>query len=497
MDELAKAIDEAAYSGDMPMLLELSLQIDGLIEKSSGPQKTVLHYWQSNVFAALENGTSEATSNYAEKQLGSLRTAISSEGFKRLIHQQKVQILTNLGNQLTDQGRYGEALEHYDNALQIIPKYALTLANHARCSIGYARLVNDITHQQLLLWSAQRSFFQASEDDAVFENEAELSKLRPEFRQRAIGLGSGINVQNCQELICDDEGVNSLGRSEAERSYRAYCLENTLFLNPINDAYNHSIAATDEISIASIMKHVDDIEVSLPLEFSLFNRIKQEYVTARYLYYEALTSTGVHFSDREVLLADTYDYTLHGIAFEKLRVSYRYAYSVLDRVALLVNHYWSLGHGATTISFGGIWYKKRGSKQLLATISETTNPALRALFELSKDLHSSTRKSFSEPDARLLADLRNALEHRFVEITDDFSGVGSEYVDTPKAERVRIPLSVLESKTMRMLQFARNACIYLPMAINFEEQNKEGQNAGLFGRTSVSDVRDKNKQRWS
>ena len=495
LNELAQQIDEAVYYQDKKRLISLSVQVAEFIKTSSGSQLTTILYWQSNIYSALAGEDQKLENINLEKQLGSLRTALSSEGFDQVNDQFKVQILTNLGTLLTDQGRYCEAIEHYDNALRLSPKYALSNANRARCLMGFARLVNDAVHQHMLLWAAQSSFKNASTDDAIFEDERQLFTLKPDFKRRAIGISSAIDAEYCQSII-DDDDVGLLGQSEPERSYRSFCLQNALFLNPLNDAYKHPVVATDVVSISSIMKRVDDTNAHPPLEFSLFNRIKQEYTTARYFYHDALTSEGIHFSDREVKLANTYDYTRHGLAFEKLRVAYRYAYSVLDRIALLINHYWSLGHETRKISFSGIWYKPRkNSRPVHPVVSATENSALRALFELSKDLHSKERKSFSEPDARLLADLRNALEHRFVEITDDVIEHLEKYVDVPNSERVRIPLSILESKTMRMLKLTRSACIYLPMALNFEEQGEENLRSGLYGQTTVETVHDKDKRR--
>jgi LA2681-like HEPN len=497
MDSLAESIDDAAGAKDRIALEGLTNKILGYVNggDAKNQQMVLLHYWLSNVFSALASIEVDDESHYFERQLSSLRTAITHKEFPVTGKLEQVQIKTNLANALTNRGRYPEALEHYDGALNIIPNYGLTLANRARCLMGYARLANEVSYQQILLHAAQLSFFRAAEADILFETDEQFENLKPALRERAVGLTSMIDVASCKTAF--ETSTKALGRSKAERVYRLFCLEKKLFLNPINDAHKHAFVAVDSICIASIAKSVDEIDIHPPLEFSLFNRIKQEFVTARFLLYEAMTTVGVHFSDRHVSLADTYDYTLHGIAFEKLRVSFRASYSVLDRVALLVNHYWSLGHKITSISFADVWYEKRDSNVMHKSIANTNNLALRALFELSKDLHSEERISFSEPDARLLADLRNALEHRFVEITDDFTGLVGDYVDLPKSERVRIPLSLLEDRALRMLRFARNACIYLALAISVEEQTKMKSVEGLTSTGQVNDVRDRDKQRWS
>lgn len=489
-------IDQATDTNNELQLKKLRIKIDEFLKSgdTKGEHYVILSYWKSNIFSALYNITENKDNNLLEMQLCELRSAISHRNFSDISQQNKVQIRTNLANALTNCGRYPEALEHYDDALKIMPNYGLTLANRARCLIGYARISNDVGHQQILLRAAQSSFFQAAKSDTIYETVHQIENLSPEYYARAEGLASGFDANRIDRAFKANE--KSLGRSKDEQKYRLYCLENRLFLNPINDAYNHPISAADPISISNLSKHIDESNIYPPIEFSLFNRIKQEFVTARYHHYEALTTSGLHFSDKNVKLSFTYDYTLHGIAFEKLRVAFRTAYSILDRVALLINEYWDLGHKATSISFADVWYKNRNSNQLHEKIITENNIALKALFELSKDLHSSKRASFAEPDARLLSDLRNALEHRFVEITDDYSGLPNDFKDVPKSSRIRIPLTVLENRTLRMLRFARSACLYLPLAINLEEQAKDKKDRGFLVAKPISDVRDYHKRRW-
>ena len=496
LQRLGQLIDNVIEGRNSTKLGQLSRQLEKQIEGGAGAEKALLLYWQSNIFSALADISGENAHEYIERQLGALRQSISSDGFGRLRPHQRVQILTNLGIILCDQGRYPEAIEHFDKALIFEPGYALTHANRARCLIGYARIVNDGTAQQLLLHGACQSFSKASSDDAIFETEQQLATLKAVFSDRLRGIWSVVDHQACEQLLSDNDQTE-LGRSKLEREYRLFCLQNQLFLDPINDIHKHPLAAADTVSIVSIVKLIDESDAHPPIEFSIFNRIKQEYVTARYFYFDAINTIGVHFSDRNVSLSYTYDYTQHGLALEKLRMSYRYVYGVLDRIALLVNRYWSLGYTATQTSFSSVWYRRKGSKKLHSAIAGSENPTLLALYELSTDLHSKQRESLSAPDARMLADLRNALEHRFVEIVDDFAGIMSEYRDVPKSERVRIPVSVLEKKTLRMLKLARSACIYVAMAINFEEQVKQKKSDGLSVQNQPSNVHDSDKRRWS
>jgi len=46
----------------------------------------------------------------------------------------------------------------------------------------------------------------------------------------------------------------------------------------------------------------------------MYNQLKQEFVSARYLYYEGITSEAVHFSDKKVYLYDTLDAPVYSLA---------------------------------------------------------------------------------------------------------------------------------------------------------------------------------------
>src|SRR5207245_1998729 len=98
----------------------------------------------------------------------------------------------------------------------------------------------------------------------------------------------------------------------------------------------------------------------VPPVIGFFNQIKQEFVSARYLYYEGLRSKGPHFSDRDVLLYNTLDYPVYSLATEKLRAAFRLAYSLFDKISFFLNHYLQLGHNPNKVSFRGVWCEPKG-----------------------------------------------------------------------------------------------------------------------------------------
>lgn len=88
-----------------------------------------------------------------------------------------------------------------------------------------------------------------------------------------------------------------------------------MFLNTLNDAFPYSISAHDILHLPNIITKIDEG----PRFHGLFNQIKQEYVSARFMIFDAISFQGSHFSDRDVHLVNTLDYPVYGISIEKLK----------------------------------------------------------------------------------------------------------------------------------------------------------------------------------
>ena len=59
----------------------------------------------------------------------------------------------------------------------------------------------------------------------------------------------------------------------------------------------------------------------VPGVIGFFNQMKQEFVSARFLYTRDRNFKGTHFSDRRVLLYNTLDYPAYSFATEKMRAA--------------------------------------------------------------------------------------------------------------------------------------------------------------------------------
>jgi hypothetical protein len=214
--------------------------------------------------------------------------------------------------------------------------------------------------------------------------------------------------------------------------------------------------------------------------------MKQEFVSARYLCYEGVNGDRPHYSDREVLLYNTLDYPSYSIAVEKMRTAFRIAYSLLDKIAYFLNTYLALGHKPNKVSFRSVWYETKGSERrpLLQHFSVCKNWPLRGLFWLSKDIFEDDFRLVTEPDAQALKDVRDHLEHKYLQLHEGWAVDAFSTGDDEKSQAVQIGLHLSRNdfavRTLRVLKLVRAALIYLSLAVHREEwQRRRGQKEGL------------------
>ena len=198
--------------------------------------------------------------------------------------------------------------------------------------------------------------------------------------------------------------------------------------------------------------------------------MKQEFVSARFIYYEGVHASGVHFSDRRVQLYDTLDYPAYSLGAEKMRMAFRISYSLLDKISFFLNDYFCLGHEARRVSFRSVWYETKGrAGSLVQRLTSSQNWPLRGLFWLSKDLFEPEFQSVTEPDAAALNDVRNHLEHRYLQLHgEDLQAI----TDAPQLA-YSLTTRDFEERTLRLLKLVRAALIYLSLAVHCEERRRQ------------------------
>jgi hypothetical protein len=261
-----------------------------------------------------------------------------------------------------------------------------------------------------------------------------------------------------------------LGDQKDLRKYREWCLENLLFINPLNDLGIHPIASHDCLNLPTIVIQFD----KPPDYLNLFNQIKQEFGTARYMYHESIQGYKPHFSDEDIVLVETMETARYSFYVEQLKLAYRMSYSILDKIAFFLNDYLDLKIAEHQVSFRSLWYQDIKKKSLRPFFENSKNWALRGLYWLSRDLFEKNEDfdSVLEPDAKEIAIIRNHIEHKGLKIVANNKWTFDMY-DEKKDISFVITRHNLEQKTLKLLKLARAAIMYLSFAVSHEEMQRK------------------------
>jgi hypothetical protein len=336
-----------------------------------------------------------------------------------------------------------------------------------------------------MLVAADDALTAAMRDDALYES-ADYQSARSAFEKERREIAERVDIAAIRSNI--DPHRPRLGKNAEEKSYRSWCLANRLFINPLNDLGPLAGAAQDVLTLPSLTDSIASAHP--PAIIGFFNQMKQEFVSARYLYYDGMHASGLHFSDRDVLLYNTLNYPTYSLGTEKMRAAFRLAYSLFDKISFFLNDYFSLGHKPRQVSFRSVWYEAKGSAPpLLQQFATYQNWPLRGLFWLSKDLFEEDFQLVTEPDAEALNDIRNHLEHKYLQLHHE------DPVATTETLGYALTKEDFAAKTVRLLKLTRAALIYLSLAVHREERmRKHTRGGGPILSIPLDPLRDEWKQ---
>ena len=473
LDKLALFVDAAGDTGHRAGL-EHAIKLAATIRPQCPAAKmAVLDYFEGNVWSCLRKlNHREGKDPWAWRQPELVQEVMcfrrALNGSARLPLDRQLPMLTNLGNIMSHLGRPVEALAYYDRAMALYPKYGMTLGNRAQATVFYSRYHYDRGHQYVFLARARDDFTEALKYPAEpGAHEAFRARLA-EFDERK--LTSHLKDFNLTR--------HSLGRLAPERRFRQWALKERLFLNPVNDLGPFPIAGRDILQLPNIVTRLEQG----PTFHGFFNQLKQEYAAARWFCYEALSAKGSpkeinDIADRQLMLVDAQDCARFGLQLEKLKLAFRAAYSLLDKIAFFLNAYLDLGLDLTRVNFRSVWFQDANPrKQQLHPKLPQDNAPLRGLFWLSRDFVEANPDfaSAMEPDAQAIATIRNHLEHRFLRVSE----MGAQEIWKEDIGYDLSPAS-LRDRTLRLLRSARAATIYLVLAMNTYEALHRPKSTGL------------------
>jgi len=482
MNYIAELIDHANDHSNLEEAQSALKLRDKIFINLDDIQKTEINYYKANAWSVIRHGKHSSGENIWEwdqteilQEIYWLRSSIKSLGFSSLNKFRQCQILTNTGNILSHIGRPIEAIEYWNRAIKIMPNFAMALGNLGLGLESYAKYFYDHGHAAVLIKEAHDLLRSVNNPNTIWDGDG-YQQIRNWMLNRSEIMKSYFNFELLSNISLTE---HSLGRSKTERLYRKWAIENCLFLSPLNDLGDYPIAAHDVLHLPDMILAIDQP----PNLIGFFNQLKQEFVSSRFFLWQEIVDSSSyknHFSDRDVLLLNTLDYPAYSISVEQIKIAFKMAYSLFDKIAFFINYYWSLGHSENAIYFHSVWFKNKDKKQLHPCFLKKENLALRGLYWLSKDFIEKDSQSLivlgetMEPDAYKLRSIRNHLEHKYLKVHDDLWTYGRDFENPLFRDNLAFHLSVSEliEKTMRIIKLARSALIYLSFAVHQEERIK-------------------------
>lgn len=467
IQELGRRIDFAVDKADVDALKSLDIEAEEHLGVGAEPD-AIIHYFRANIAAGLRGATGarkwEWRQPYLEREIRYLRLARSDSSFQDLKCLRRAQITTNLANTMNTLGRPIEAGRLYEKALSIIPNFGMAIANRGLARLNLSRMLYDLGHAKLIMAYACRDFEAVQMDTETWQEDYQHIVTR--LQKNINHIHSIMDVDTVTSVINSDKWDVGVG---LERDYRKRILKMGLFLNPLNMLGPLNISATDVLHLPSHGYGLSEP----PHYLAWYNQLKQEYITARLLYHEAMNGSPMedketHFADRDVRLVDTLDYPAFSVAVEKLRLSFRSAYSLLDKIAGFLNTYYKLGSEPQRVGLRGIWYSdSRKRQELRPEFTGRQNLPLRGLFWLSFDILGEVGADDTiAPEAAHLNDLRNLLEHRCLVLTTERFTREMKPVEHEE-------LFAFLTHTERMLELVHEALMLLSLSMHAEERQRK------------------------
>lgn len=559
----AKELDEFCQHADRYILTGDDVSLSALIEKYT--EKDIIfehpiyeaHYLYSlgNCYSSLyEKRKTEWYSEDLMKSVISYRKAIYSLPKKEWNEDEAITIArtnlrsmieTNLGNCLSSQGRALCCISHFDEAI-LLDFNPVAIISKARNELFLANSLYDEGHIQYHYFIAHKLVTKASEN---------IELLYPEQRET---LEEGGNLFKFKEWFEKSFDILSFDyyreykesfSSRKHKEYLEWCAGNSLFLNDLNDVCKDQITYQDIFALPPFIQSFNS-SLSMHEELSYhgnYDELKNDYCYARYLIFCAkdIPNDMPHMFNSTFQQVDDMAYSISNLKVAHYKSAFRAAYSLFDKIAYFISRFFNLNDIGKdrNISIDSLFRDSKKSYEWKPhqKLKDSDNHFIHALFYILRDLrkvgNSDEVTKWIDPDAVAFADIRNAMEHRSLKISDDFgyelatkhNSLSDEALQVmqdeleslpgkikdvnlkiknhsvlencslneleisltklqSKLEDVKaklyekkklsthsliIPISQFESRLLKLLELARNSIMYLSLAIHFEERKRD------------------------
>lgn len=368
----------------------------------------------------------------------------------------RTQAWTNLANQLSQTWRFGEAHDCRLAALRLDPRNGVAAGAAARD----------------LLWLHRIGICAPT-------TRIEAAYLAKVARQNGERITRFAGRKAADDLATLADEVGDVPERKAHRDpFLRWVEQERLTLAPTAELVEPSLGEIDWLALPDLLEREDGSAATPPPAYAMFNLLKGDFVLARDLAWRATTQAW----NRTARYADTLDYARYGTETAALVLSHRTALDLLDKAAVLANHYFALGETAERVYFRTIWRTKNPRSSPDTILRPQVGDAIRAgafalfaLVEMAADYD----KGWLQPQRHL----RNAGTHRFVVLHDE----GGERLARHTNEVERHDASAFEAEMIHALRVARSALQVLMLAIRQHEDVLCAGVKGFIGTLAVPD----------
>lgn len=460
-NELAGQCDDALSEKDVAKAESLISQIEALETTAPENKQVVVNYLLGNLHSGLSlllNENTEGWKNdsypfHFSKAINRFRTA---EKFSTPKLPYFHEIKANLANELCRQARILEVLERW-NPNFLIPGDSPFISAYSKSQelLRIGHFLNDPSHQQLYQYEAYKLLKAIKTYESDIPPQLQESYSTNPVVKALLEFGD----KNFSPLSGWDDAFKDKSKTAGERRYRAWCCENRLFLNFINDITIKPIANRD---ILQFPNYVTDIQEG-PYLSAAFSAIKREYCFARFLAFEGIHGIHPSYEDKGLFLTNTLDYVHYDGGTEKIKAAMRICFGTLDSLALLMNQYFN--EKATYAKFTTQWIKENLKTQ--------ENVFISALYWLACDLTDTSKIPQDKwkapnPNAAELKIIRNSMEHGWLRVAEQKHSVWvgkSDFAYT-------ISPQDFEKRCYDLLKLVRSAMMYVYLAVSVSENNR-------------------------
>lgn len=476
-ESYAKKLDDAIIARDIEKLEIILDEIEIILPNVDVASKAQLYYCIGTVYSDFAKAKGVPLEESLRKQLFCFRKSIdyiemeenSKKEYAPYVNGFKMNLYTNYGNTLSSCGRKIEAISQYKKALNIHGDFGMALGNLGMEYKYYGMMDYDDGHQYYF-----HHFAFSLLRKAVRCQDPNIHEEAKEGFQEAITSYSKEFIDN---FLSKKLNIPQFNYKIKEKKYRKWAVNNSLFLNTLNDLpVSEMCFATDVLQLPSMVADID----AKPIFHGMFNQIKQEYIYARYQYYCSLKPRAMpHFADKETHLLNFADYPQYGIRIEQLKSAFKTLYGLFDKLAYFINSYFDLGIKDRDVSFSHIWFSEygRGNNRYAYknVLNYEENFALASLYWISRDFYDKFEDS-PNPHLKRISDVRNALEHKYVKVTNGW------FPERTNGEIDDLALYVTEDElsklTIDLMHIVREAIICLSLCVHEEESKRNPADDG-------------------